>query len=218
MVKSRKEDLEREFEMKDLGLMHYFLGMEVWRGDGELFVSRGKYANEILKKFHMESRKPMETPPTRNWKKEDPTSGEVVEATIYRCTEGVKLQGFRDADWVGSPSNRKITLWGIFIIGSTVVSWYNRKQRLVALSSTEVKYMASSQAACEAICMRKILVGLFCQHMDPTMIYCDNHSCIKLSGNPYFHDQSKHIDIRYHHLQHCVQRRIMLLAYIPIED
>lgn len=41
LVKSCKEDLAREFEMKDLGLTHYFLGMEVWKGDEELFVSHG---------------------------------------------------------------------------------------------------------------------------------------------------------------------------------
>jgi len=29
LIKSCKEDLARRFEMKDLGLMHYFLGMEV---------------------------------------------------------------------------------------------------------------------------------------------------------------------------------------------
>ena len=62
LIKSRKEDLVREFEMKDMGLMHYFLGMEVWQGDGDLFVSQGKYANEILRRFHMESCKPMKTP------------------------------------------------------------------------------------------------------------------------------------------------------------
>jgi hypothetical protein len=44
----------------------------------------------------------------------------------------------------------------------------------VALSSVEAEYMATSQAACEAIWMRKILVGLFGSHLDPTMIYCDN--------------------------------------------
>ena len=66
LIKSRKEDLAREFKMKELGLMHYFLGMEVWQGDGELFVSQGKYANEILKTFRMESSKPMETPLTIN--------------------------------------------------------------------------------------------------------------------------------------------------------
>ena len=30
LIFSCKEDLAREFEMKDMGLMHYFLGMEVW--------------------------------------------------------------------------------------------------------------------------------------------------------------------------------------------
>jgi len=39
LIKSWKEYLAREFKMKDLGLMHYFLGMEVWQGDEELFVS-----------------------------------------------------------------------------------------------------------------------------------------------------------------------------------
>jgi len=55
--------------------------------------------------------------------------------------------------------------------------------------------MVASQATCEAIWMRKILVGLFGHMMDPNMICCDNQSCIKLFENPTFHDQSKHIYI-----------------------
>jgi len=62
--------------------------MEVWKGDEELFVSQGKYANKILKKFHMKSSKHMETPLAGSWRKEDATSGEVVEATIYRHLVG----------------------------------------------------------------------------------------------------------------------------------
>ena len=50
------------------------------------------------------------------------------------------------------------------------------------------------------------------------MIYCDNQICIKLSKNLVFHDWSKHIDIRYHHLRDCVLRRIMLFEYIPTEE
>ena len=120
----------------------------------------------------------------------------------YRWKKGVKLQGFTDADLAGSPSYRNITSGGIFSIGSTIVSWYIRKQRSVALSSVEVGYMAVIQATCEAISMRKILVGLFGSQMDPTVIHSDNHSCIKLSVNLVFHDRSKHIDIRYHHLRY----------------
>eukprot|EP00253_Pinus_taeda_P020847 PITA_20847 len=88
LIKSYKADLAREFETNDLGLMHYFLGMEVWQGDEELFFSQGKYANEKLRKFHMERNKPMETPLASNWRKEDVTLGEVVEATIYRQIVG----------------------------------------------------------------------------------------------------------------------------------
>lgn len=88
LIKSYKEDLAREFEMKDLGLIHHFLGIEVWHGDEELFVSQGKYANDILKKFHMESSKPVDTPLKGNWRKEDATSGEFMEATIYRQLVG----------------------------------------------------------------------------------------------------------------------------------
>ena len=51
-----------ELEMKDMGLFHYFLGLEIWQRDGELFVSQGKYANDILRKFNMEGNKSMETP------------------------------------------------------------------------------------------------------------------------------------------------------------
>jgi len=113
----------------------------------------------------------------------------------YRRTEGVKLQGFTNADWESSPLDRKSTLGGIFSIGSTTISWYSRKQISVALNSAKVEYMAASQDACEAIWMRKILVGLYGHHMDLMMIHCDNQSCIKLLVNLVFHDKSKHIDI-----------------------
>ena len=43
-----KRELTSEFEMKDLGLMHYFLGLEVWQKPGEIFLTQGKYAVDIL--------------------------------------------------------------------------------------------------------------------------------------------------------------------------
>ena len=83
LINSCKADLVKEFEMKDLGLLHYFLGLEIWQWEGELFVSQGKYAREILEKFHMKGCKPIDTPLPGNWRKEDATLAEVVDATIY---------------------------------------------------------------------------------------------------------------------------------------
>ena len=70
--------------MKDMGLLHYFLGLEIWWREGEIFLSQGKYAWEILGKFHMQDYKPLDTPLPGNWRKEDVTSVEVVDATVYR--------------------------------------------------------------------------------------------------------------------------------------
>jgi hypothetical protein len=64
--------------------------------------------------------------------------------------------------------------------------------------------MAARQASCKAIWICKMLVGLFGQEMPPTVIHYDNQSCIKLSENPVFHDQSKHIEIRYHFIRDWV--------------
>jgi hypothetical protein len=48
-----KRQLTSEFEMKDLGLMHYFLGLEVWKRRGEIFLVQGKYTVDVLKRFSM---------------------------------------------------------------------------------------------------------------------------------------------------------------------
>ena len=57
-----KKKLAEEFEMKDLGLMHYFLGMEVWQSPEGIFLNQEKYAIEILKIFDMLDCKSMATP------------------------------------------------------------------------------------------------------------------------------------------------------------
>ena len=61
-------------------------------------------------------------------------------------------------------------------------------------------------------------MGLYVQYINPTVIYCYNKSFIKIFDNIMFHGQSKHIYIWYHHLRHCVRRRIMLLPYILVEE
>jgi hypothetical protein len=87
-----------------------------------------------------------------------------------------------------------------------MISWFSKKQTFVALSSAEAKYMATTTTSCEAIWLRKLLAGLFDQELDPTVIYCDNQSCIKLSENLVFHDRSKHIEIMYHFLRDKIHK------------
>lgn len=64
-----KRELASEFEMKDLGLLHYFLGLEVQQKTREIFLFQGKYVQDILSKFGMTDCKPMVTPMVTNLKK-----------------------------------------------------------------------------------------------------------------------------------------------------
>jgi hypothetical protein len=53
LITECKNKITSEFEMKDLGLMHYFLRLEVWQTPERIFLNQGKYAVKILKRFDM---------------------------------------------------------------------------------------------------------------------------------------------------------------------
>ena len=107
-------------------------------------------------------------------------AGTVDYGLDYVRGDGVGLVGYSNSDWVGNASDQKSTSGCCFGLGSAVVSWFSRKQKSVALSSAKAEYMVASQASCEAIWLRKLLVGLFGRELRSTTIYCDNQSCIKL--------------------------------------
>ena len=84
------------------------------------------------------------------------------------------LHGFTNLDWGGSVKDKKSTSGCCFSLGSTMISWICRKQSSVAQNSTKVKYIAATMASREAVWLKKLLVGLFGQAMNPTIIHCDN--------------------------------------------
>jgi hypothetical protein len=74
----------------------------------------------------------------------------------------------------------------------------------VPLSTREAEYIVLSLEVREAVWLHKILTYLFDHKIGPTIIHCDNHSCVKLSENLVFHDRLKHIEIKYHYIRDMV--------------
>ena len=74
-IKQFHESMSKELEISDLGLLHYFLGMEVKQVEGGIFISQKKYAIYLLKRFHMSNCKIISTPmnPNENLQVEDGT-------------------------------------------------------------------------------------------------------------------------------------------------
>ena len=76
--------LAAEFKMKDMGMIHYFLDMEVWHSANGISLGQGKYAVEILKRFRMMDCKAMATPMASNLKLLSVSSLETVDSMMYR--------------------------------------------------------------------------------------------------------------------------------------
>jgi hypothetical protein len=84
LITECKQRLATKFEMKDLGLMHYFLGLEVWQSLERIFLNQGKYTVEILKRFNMLECKSMNTLMEAKLKLLVDTSSDLIDATLYR--------------------------------------------------------------------------------------------------------------------------------------
>eukprot|EP00253_Pinus_taeda_P020043 PITA_20043 len=84
LIEGYKRDLASKFEMKDISLMHYFLGLEMWQEEGHFFLGQGKYIVDILSRFHMEDCKPMSTPMLTNCKNLHAFDSKLVDPTLYR--------------------------------------------------------------------------------------------------------------------------------------
>ena len=87
-VETFKQEMMSVFEMTDLGLMSFFLGMEVKQAEHEVFICQKKYAKEILKKFKLEDCKAVSTPMNQKEKlcKED--GAEKVDQAQFRKIVG----------------------------------------------------------------------------------------------------------------------------------
>ena len=78
--------------------------------------------------------------------------------------------------------------------------------------------MVASKAVQEAVWLQKLLARLFGQIPGPTVIHYDDQSCIQLLLNLVFHDNTKHIEIRYHYIRDMVQKGTVELQYVPTDD
>jgi len=54
LIHEFKKDMKKEFEMTDLGLLTYFLGIQFMRTSRQIIMHQIRHAREILKKFEME--------------------------------------------------------------------------------------------------------------------------------------------------------------------
>ena len=128
------------------------------------------------------------------------------------------LMDFVDADWANELSNRSSTSGFIYKLARAMISWSSKKQLSITLSSTEVEYITRAHTAKEVIWLRQLLAELGIPDHNPTTLHMDNQSTMAIAKNPQFHNQTKHIEVQHHFLQHKVEEEEILLDYVPMND
>ncbi|PNX85850.1 hypothetical protein L195_g041924 [Trifolium pratense] len=232
MFEEFKKSMENEFNMSDLGKMHYFLGVEVIQNEKGIYICQRKYVRELLERFGMEKSNLSRNPIAPGCKLVKDEEGVKVDATkvlrylngtidlgiLYKRNGNEKLEAYTDSDYAGDLDDRKSTSGYVFMFSSGAVSWSSKKQPVVTLSTTEAEFIAAASCACQGIWMRRILEKLGHTQLGSTTVYCDNSSAIKLSKNPVLHGRSKHIDVRFHFLRDLTKDGTLELAHSNSHD
>ncbi|XP_019257707.1 PREDICTED: uncharacterized protein LOC109235918 [Nicotiana attenuata] len=191
--------------MTDLGLLHYFLGLEVKQGEDGVFISQRKYAIDLLKRFNMLNCKTVPTPMNVNEKLQLEDGIEKVGGSYFRSLVGGLIYWTHSRPdislYVGvilrfmhKPSKHHLRatkrilryVAGTMNFGqwySRFITWNSKKQATTALSSLEAEYVAATSSACQALWLR-----------------------------------SKHIDIRHHFIRELVAKGLIELKHCNTEE
>ncbi|GJV59444.1 ribonuclease H-like domain, reverse transcriptase, RNA-dependent DNA polymerase [Tanacetum coccineum] len=242
-----KAQMEEKFEMSDLGLLAYYLGIEVTQTNGDISIKQSAYASKILKEAGMidcnETLIPMD-PGTRMTKI---TEGTMVNSTEYRslirCLRYLLhtrpdlsyyvgllsrfIQELREQHmkairqvlrYVKGTKDYRITYKHN---GGNKIHGYSDSSYGVntqeGKGTTGIIFYYATAAATQALWLKRLLSKLTHSQEEKVTIQVDNKSAIALMKNPVFHGRSKHIDTKYHFIRECVEKEDIQVEFINEE-
>ncbi|RVW60313.1 Retrovirus-related Pol polyprotein from transposon RE2 [Vitis vinifera] len=247
-IQKLKQHLFTHFQTKDLGKLKYFLGIEIAQSSSGVVLSQRKYALDILEETGMLDCKPVDTPMDPNVKLVpgqgeplgDPgryrrlspcdshwdavirilryiksTPGQGV---LYENRGHTQVVGYTDADWAGSPTDRRSTSGYCVFIGGNLISWKSKKQDVVARSSAEAEYRAMALATCELIWLRHLLQELGFGKDEQMKLICDNQAALHIASNPVFHERTKHIEVDCHFIREKIASECVATSFVNSND
>lgn len=122
-----------------------------------------------------------------------------------------------DTDWAADTDDRHSISGSCSYFGPNWVSWWSRKQTLVARSSTEAGYCSLAVTTAEVIWLQSLLKELQVDTLAP-IVYCDNLSTVSLSHNPVLHSRTKYMELDLFFVWERVIAKILSVCHITGQD
>ncbi|GJX31779.1 putative ribonuclease H-like domain-containing protein [Tanacetum coccineum] len=119
-----------------------------------------------------------------------------------------ELEAYSDSDYGGASLDRKSTTGGCQFLGRRLISWQCKKQTIVANSTTEAEYVAAANCCGQVLWIQNQMMDYGFNFMN-TKIHIDNESTISVIKNPVAHSRTKHIEIPFHFIRDCYEKRLI---------
>ena len=142
--------------------------------------------------------------------------GTTTKALCFKGSNA-SLRGYVDSDLAGDIDTRRSTTGYVFTVGGTAVSWISTLQKVVALSTIEAEYVATTEASKEMIWLQCFLEELG-QVQKDSPLYTNSQSAIHLAKNSALHLSTKHIQLGYHFIQSILEDGQLQLKKIPTSE
>ncbi|RVW51141.1 Retrovirus-related Pol polyprotein from transposon TNT 1-94 [Vitis vinifera] len=140
------------------------------------------------------------------------------QGVLYQNRGHTQVVGYTDADWAGSPTDRRSTSGYCVFIGGNLISWKSKKQDVVARSSAEAEYRAMALATCELIWLRHLLQELRFGKDEQMKLICDNQAALHIASNPVFHERTKHIEVDCHFIREKIASGCIATSFVNSND
>ncbi|GJV94103.1 hypothetical protein Tco_1541916 [Tanacetum coccineum] len=126
----------------------------------------------------------------------------------YPRNSPFELEAYSDSDYEGASLDRKSTTCGCQFLGRRLISWQCKKQTIMANSTTEAEYVAAANCCGQVLWIQNQMMDYGFNFMN-TKIHIDNESTISVIKNLVAHSRTKHIEIRFHFIRDCYEKRLI---------
>ena len=103
---------------------------------------------------------------------------------LFYKNNHLEVEGYIDADWAISISDRKSMSGCFTFIGGNLVTWRSKKQNVVALLSTEAEFRGMAKGLCELLWLRRLFSKIGFGPKPRMNLYYNNKAAIEISHNP----------------------------------
>ncbi|GJW99962.1 putative reverse transcriptase, RNA-dependent DNA polymerase [Tanacetum coccineum] len=128
-----------------------------------------------------------------------------------------ELEAYSDSDYRGASLDRKSTTGGCQFLGRRLISWQCKKQTILANSTTKAEYVAAANYCGQALWIQNQMMD-YCFNFMNTKIHIDNESTRSVIKNPVVHSRTKHIEIHFHFIRDCYEKRLIEVIKIHTDS